>query len=248
MKRSFLFQKSKFLKLTRTQQHKKCAEFLQAILQGASVLIEQYQELLSWMQLTYSSFDVKSLSDQLLQHKTKAGMSSGESGHIHVTRQDAPAACDYLPISIYLENLRSLHNIGSIMRTTEALRLGTLCFPSEIDTSKLKKSAMGAENWVLHKRVGSLSELARPLIVLETIPESTPYYDFDFPDTFTLALGNEEYGCSDALLREADTFIHIPLYGRKNSLNVAVAYAIVASDIIHKTAVEAGQKAQSFEP
>lgn len=237
MKRTFTFQKNKFLKLSKTQQHKKCAEFLQAHLSGQNGLLKEYQELLSWMQISYPSFDVKSLSDQLFEHKKKANMSTAESGLIQVSKQDKDAGHDYLPIWIYLENLRSFHNIGSIMRTCEALRLGSILFATEIDKSKLSKSAMGTENWVTYSQIGSLSELKRPLIVLETIPTSIPYYDFTYPESFTLALGNEEYGCSDVLLKEADAYIHIPTYGRKNSLNVAVAFAIVASDIVRKKAI-----------
>ena len=237
MKRRFVFQKDKFLRLSVVQQHKKCAEFLQAILQGKKELLDHYKELISWMHLPEPLYDDKSLSDQLFKHKTACNMASPESSHIHVTHLDKHEAEPHLPICIYLDGLRSMHNIGSIIRTTEAMRLGSLYFSPNMtvpDPSQLQKSAMGTQNWVSYERAESLAKLPKPLIVLETITESTPYYDFTFPDVFTLAVGNEEYGCSDELLAKADAYIHIPLFGRKNSLNVAVAFAIVAAEIRRK--------------
>lgn len=66
---------------------------------------------------------------------------------------------------------------------------------------------------------------------METAAEAIPITDFEFPETFTLVIGNEEYGCSDAILAQADYVIKIPLRGRKNSLNVANAFAIAAAEI-----------------
>ncbi len=238
MIRRFTFQKAKFLALPHAQQHKKCAEFLTEILQGRSELVSAYQELLSWMNepAPALSTDYKTLLDLRLFHEKRAGITRSEHG-LTILQHDRMDAAQYLPISIYLENLRSAHNIGSIVRTTEALRLGSICFSKEMIApthEKLQKSAMGTQHWVHCSRPESLSALPRPLIVLETIAESTPYYDVDFPKRFTLAVGNEEYGCSDELLQAADMHIHIPMHGRKNSLNVASAFAIVAAKIREK--------------
>ena len=56
-------------------------------------------------------------------------------------------------------------------------------------------------------------------------------YDFTFPEKFTLILGNEEYGLSDEWLNQCDQIVTIPMWGFKNSLNVASAYAIAAYEI-----------------
>jgi tRNA G18 (ribose-2'-O)-methylase SpoU len=58
-----------------------------------------------------------------------------------------------------------------------------------------------------------------------------PLSDFIFPASFTLILGNEEYGISNESLKLADYIVEIPLFGAKNSLNVACAFAIAASQI-----------------
>ena len=66
---------------------------------------------------------------------------------------------------------------------------------------------------------------------METISDGENCNSFTFPKSFTLLFGNEQYGLSDETLAKADHFIHIPLYGNKNSLNVATAFAIMANCI-----------------
>ena len=140
----------------------------------------------------------------------------------------------FLPIDIYLDRLRSAHNIGSIIRTTEAFRLGKVIFSKEmIDASskQIQDTSMGASEWVACEKTSDLSTLKRPLIALETVEGAPAYFDFTFPPSFTLALGNEEQGLSSEVLEKADICIQIPLWGRKNSLNVASAFSIVAGEI-----------------
>ena len=81
---------------------------------------------------------------------------------------------------------------------------------------------------------GDLSNLKKPLIALETVENAPSIYDFSFPETFSLLLGNEEYGLKEKTLRQADHIVQIPLLGSKNSLNVANAFAIVAGEISRK--------------
>ena len=90
---------------------------------------------------------------------------------------------------------------------------------------------MQAHQWIKTEEKTPLSELPRPIIALETVEGATPHHEYPFPKSGTLVLGNEEYGCSQDILSVADAFISIPLYGRKNSLNVANAFSIVAETI-----------------
>ena len=76
-----------------------------------------------------------------------------------------------------------------------------------------------------------LKDLPRPIIALDTGDAALSVLEFDFPETFTLILGNEEYGISNESLAEVDYILEIPLFGAKNSLNVACAFAIAASKI-----------------
>ena len=90
---------------------------------------------------------------------------------------------------------------------------------------------MKAWEWVSCYENASFEHLPKPLIALETTDNAISLYDFIFPTVFTIALGNEEYGCSSDVLKCADIILEIPLVGRKNSLNVANTFAIVASEI-----------------
>ena len=226
MRKIYQFQENKFLSLGIKQQHKKCAELLEHILKGNFSLLDHYNEVASWLSLTSVAAQEKVLLDRLHEHY-KLSDTFRKEHSLHVLTQDRAQGEAFLPIAIYLENLRSHHNIGSIIRTVEAFRLGRCITTQEVQVGK---SAMGADAWVTCE-VEPLDALLTPLIALETVEGATNYYDFCFPESFTLAVGNEEYGLSDSLLARADHIIKIPLYGRKNSINVACAFAIIASEI-----------------
>lgn len=140
-------------------------------------------------------------------------------------------------IKIYLDNIRSAHNVGSILRTAECFATGTLVFAQNtpfIDHPAIKKTAMGTELFVPAEKMSLNTSLPTPVIALETAENALPLHHYLFPDTFTLILGNEEFGISEEMQKQADLFLTIPLSGRKNSLNVANAFAIVASEIHHQ--------------
>ena len=140
-------------------------------------------------------------------------------------------------IDIYLDKIRSTHNIGSIFRTCEALQLGRIVSSSsfiDFEHSQIKKTAMGAWDWVEWEKINNLEELKRPIIALETCSNANSLYDYIFPESFSLVLGNEEYGVSKKILEQADDVIYIPMEGRKNSLNVANAFSMVAGEIVRQ--------------
>jgi tRNA G18 (ribose-2'-O)-methylase SpoU len=151
-----------------------------------------------------------------------------------VRQGDRSTGEEIWPIAIYLDHLRSAHNVGSIIRTVEALALGSLYFSPKtpfITHKQVQDTAMGSIQWTSCYQEMDLSKLPRPIIVLETCQEALSLYDFIFPSSFTLVVGNEEYGCSDETLKSADFLVEIPLRGHKNSLNVANAFAMVAGEI-----------------
>lgn len=148
-----------------------------------------------------------------------------------VIRCDRKEAKSHLGFSIYLDNLRSAHNVGSILRTVEAFRLGAVYFSSHtpwITNKQVQATSMGAYQWV-HCEQASIKTLSLPLIALESAKEGEPLNTFTFPPGCTLVVGNEEYGCSEEALDLASALIQIPLRGRKSSLNVANAFAICAN-------------------
>jgi len=208
--------------------HKKGAE---AIEKGK---LDSYREIEGWLSLPPCSFDKESLSDRFHFHLREAGLFRKEHNLLFVEKGDSESDTPFLPYGVYLDSLRSGYNVGNIVRTTEALRFGTLFFSSDtppLSNKKVKDAAMGADSHVHVEVITDLSSLPRPLIAVETVENAIPYTEFDFPTSGTLLLGNEEYGLSQESLEAADFYVSIPLCGRKNSLNVANAFAILASHI-----------------
>lgn len=235
-----MFAKRKFLSLDLKQQHKKCAERLRAsfewICQSEEASFSEYEAWLSWMKLLPFEYSgLKALADRYHWHLSAAGLCLKEHNLLpSIRKSDRSPSADFLPAAIYLDNVRSAYNVGSILRTVEALRIGAVYFSDKtpfIDNEKVRRTAMGAAEIVPVHRGIPLSTLPRPLIVLDTSDEAIPIANYLFPRSFTLILGNEEYGVSDEALRIADHLVEIPLCGMKNSLNVACAFAIAAQEI-----------------
>ena len=242
------FTKRKFLQLPIEQQHKKCAEILRAAFEQ-SVSLEPYHQFLSWMKLLpIESMDEQDLTDRYHWHLERAHQSLKEHNLLCLRSGDHAPKADFLPIAIYLDNIRSAYNVGSILRTCEAMRLGSVYFSEHTpfySHEKVMRTAMGAAHLVPCFQDVPLSELPRPIIALDTSDQATALGEFLFPSTFTLVLGNEEYGISHASMALADQIVEVPLFGMKNSLNVACAFAIAAYEIRSRASCKTLRRAKS---
>ena len=137
-----------------------------------------------------------------------------------------------LPISVYLEDIRSPFNVGSIFRSAESFCFKQVLLSPDTPTpvqSRAKRSAMGTDA-ILPWSTMSKEELAgKPVFALET--GGTPIDEFDFPAEGIMILGSEETGVSPELLEIAKAslgIVSIPSYGIKRSVNVGVAFGIAA--------------------
>lgn len=233
-----------FKNLSLLQQHKRCALVLKGVHaamhrhEDARKLFALYNRLNSWLEQPFSvseSLDLRFIADQYHRHLDAAGITHKEHNLLSVASQgDFNTPSPVWPIDIYLDNLRSAHNVGSIIRTTEAFSLGSLYFSEQtpfIDNLKVLKTAMNCHHGVTCHQGIPLDKLKQPVIALETSPHAKPLYAYPFPESFTLVVGNEEYGCSQQTLNLAADIVAIPLRGRKNSLNVANAFTCVAAEI-----------------
>jgi tRNA G18 (ribose-2'-O)-methylase SpoU len=237
------YTKRKFLGFEKKKQHKKCFELLRLayheFINNNDVykdIVSHYNEIAQMLSLSaIETISVKSISDRFHFHLTHSSCNIKEHDLLpNITNKDTPSNAPFGDVAIYLDNLRSSSNIGSIIRTTEAMRIGEICFSPAtpfIDNPKVIKTSMGTSDIVPCYHQKDLHNLPTPLIALETSTSAINIDDFIFPQTFTLVVGNEEYGVSPAILKEANYIINIPLIGRKNSINVACAYAIVANTI-----------------
>ena len=141
------------------------------------------------------------------------------------------------PMYCLLENVRSLYNVGSIFRTSDAVMLKKLYltgYTGSPPRREIEKTALGATDtvqWVYAKNpVPIITEMQKEkiaVVALEHTSASKIYYDFKFNFPFCLLLGNEVDGLSEELIATADAAIEIPMYGLKQSLNVSVAYGII---------------------
>jgi len=237
------FTKKKFLKLEEKQKHKKCYEFLRLIYekhllkQYVKHLLKDYNQLCLWLNIdTFSSQDLKKIADRYHFHLNKAQISLKEHNLLPSLRtiDGNNKQLPFLQNAIYLDGLRSAYNVGNIIRTTEALRIGSICFDEKtpfIDNEKVQKTSMGAYQLTNCFKKYKIEGLPKPFIGLDTSKDAISIYDFIFPKNFTLILGNEEYGICDELLKNLDYLIEIPMLGFKNSINVSAAYAICANEI-----------------
>ena len=150
------------------------------------------------------------------------------------------------PISIVLDNIRSLHNIGSVFRTSDAFLIEKiyLCGITAVPPHKeIHKTALGATEtvaWEYQKNVvdvlKSLKSENTTIYAVEQV-ENAVFLDSFQPipqQKYALIFGNEVYGVSQEAIRLSDGCIEIPQLGTKHSLNIAVSAGIVIWDFYQK--------------
>jgi tRNA G18 (ribose-2'-O)-methylase SpoU len=150
------------------------------------------------------------------------------------------------PISIVLDNIRSLHNIGSVFRTSDAFLIEKiyLCGITAVPPHKeIHKTALGATEtvaWEYQKNVvdvlKDLKSENTTIYAVEQV-ENAVFLDSFQPipqQKYALIFGNEVYGVSQEAIRLSDGCIEIPQLGTKHSLNIAVSTGIVIWDFYQK--------------
>jgi 23S rRNA (guanosine2251-2'-O)-methyltransferase len=134
---------------------------------------------------------------------------------------------------LVLDNIRSMHNVGSIFRTSDAFLAkeiylcGITAQPPHRDITKTAIGAQNTVNWYYNENainvVKELISQGYQLIALEQTSNSVLMQDFDWPVKTALILGNEVDGVSDEVLALCHTAVEIPQLGTKHSLNVSVS-------------------------
>ncbi|MCH9811942.1 hypothetical protein K0U07_04160 [bacterium] len=224
----------KFSSLSAKRQHKHAARLLREIVEGREEL-DSYRPYEKALKLPAALKEKRSLLERLDLHEQNADIPY--ANQYQITTDDKESNIPFLEIDIYLEDLRSMHNIGAILRSNEAFRLGKIYLSKELPTSaleKIRKTAMGAEKICPLHIKNDITKLKRPLIAIETAENGSTTDSFVFPTKCTLLFGNEKRGLSKEVLSFADEIVSIPLFGNKNSLNVATAFAIIANTIRKK--------------
>lgn len=225
--------KRKFLSLDRSARHKYCASILKALYSLETPDLSEYNRLSDLLNLNAISYTShRDLANRYHWHLEQAGLSLKEHHLLPSRIPKAKPTKPFGPIAIYLDHVRSHYNIANILRTVEALRIGSVHFSPltpYIDNEKIAHIAQGAVGLVPTFQNTPLSNLPRPLIALDTHAKATSLYEYEFPEIFTLIAGNEESGISPETLKEADVILEIPMQGACRSINVACAVSIALS-------------------
>jgi len=146
---------------------------------------------------------------------------------------------DKLPLVVVLDNVRSLYNVGSVFRTSDAFRLQGICLcgitacPPHIE---IHKTALGAEDsvtWRYYQNtiecVDNLKKEGYTVLSIEQCEGSTllPNLQIDSTKRYAVVLGNEVKGVQQVVVDNSDGCIEIPQYGTKHSMNVSVTAGII---------------------
>jgi len=256
------FTRKKFINLSSVQKHNKIIKLVYKIYENwkdetlRAELISELINLLNWTNEKYliktgedlskvknrenlRNFD-KIIMPYLLQKKVNIS----ENELIVYKNDFGRDEAIKFPIYLILDNLRSLYNVGSIFRSSECFGVKKIYCCGYTPTPKnvkIKKTAMGTENLVEWQQIDDSIELIKSfkkqgvaIYSMELTSKSIKLDNFQpvYPAAFVL--GNEALGVSKEILDLSDKIVYIPLYGFKNSLNVASSAAILLNHLAGK--------------
>jgi tRNA G18 (ribose-2'-O)-methylase SpoU len=216
-----------------------------------------YDRILEWMNINSKEKPeihehrawVEFVSDAIHSHRVKAGISPkdhdlADNTLIKVTNNDTlKNKTKTLNYYVAIDSFRSLFNVGAIFRICDAAGFKSVILgntPGKEHPS-VQKTSMGSSSWVNSENTNDLAttlvekkDKGYTIIGIETMELSEKYTVFNWPEKAVIVIGNEEYGISRHVLRVCDKFVHIPMFGRKNSINVANAASVVMFHIAQK--------------
>ena len=160
--------------------------------------------------------------------------------------RDAFVQAEKLPLVVVLDNVRSLHNVGSVFRTSDAFRVERimLCgITATPPSAEIHKTALGAEDVVewqyFESTVDAVAVLRGEGCTIYSIEQcqgSIALQDFETVpgERYAVVLGNEVKGVQQVVVDASDGAIEIPQFGTKHSLNVSVTAGMVIWEFANK--------------
>jgi tRNA G18 (ribose-2'-O)-methylase SpoU len=147
------------------------------------------------------------------------------------------------PIVLFLDNITGAANLGSLFRLADAFNIQSIIFtgtPPDLKSNRLKKTARSTQNSVHYgyfekseEALKTLKNEGYEIYALEITGNSIPIQEFNYEASkkIALVLGNENYGVDEDLLNLSDKSLHINMYGKNSSMNVAQATGIALYEI-----------------
>ena len=151
-----------------------------------------------------------------------------------------------LPVTLVLDNVRSMHNVGSVFRTSDGFAVEHICLcgiTAQPPHREIEKTALGATqsvSWSYHtdvvQAVLELREQGYNLLAVEQAENSTMLNEFNVVkgEKYALVFGNELNGVSEEVMNNLDYCIEIPQFGTKHSFNIVISAGIVLWDFFSK--------------
>ena len=148
------------------------------------------------------------------------------------------------PAVVIADNIRSLHNVGALFRTSDAVRLRHLYLcgiTGQPPRDEIRKTSLGAEESVPwsyvrdpNPLVEELKQQGYQIIALEHTNSSCDFRRANYQFPVCLLIGHEYQGVGQSLLDKADVAVEIPMHGIKQSLNVSVAYGVMIYELLRQ--------------
>jgi tRNA G18 (ribose-2'-O)-methylase SpoU len=154
------------------------------------------------------------------------------------------------PVVVVLDNIRSMHNVGSAFRTSDAFRVekiyltGITATPPHRDIQKAALGATESVSWEYIKKPEDaaikLKEAGYMVYAVEQTDNSISLEAFQpkEDEKYALIFGNEVFGVSDEAISQCDGSLEIPQFGTKHSLNVSVSVGVVLWDLTCKLRID----------
>ena len=153
--------------------------------------------------------------------------------------QDAFKLSPKLPIVVVLDEVRSMHNVGSVFRTSDGFLIESiyLCgLTPQPPHRDIQKTALGATETVAWKHIATtqhaIDELKQngfTIVAIEQVHNSIPLHKFELDKTkkYAIVFGHEVNGVQEEIIKQCDFSIEIPQLGSKHSLNISVSAGMV---------------------
>ena len=157
---------------------------------------------------------------------------------------EAYAQIDRLPVTVLLDSVRSLHNVGAFFRTADAVRAESIVLAGITPTPndpRIAKTALGAERTVAWLKaadtaaaIDGLRARGHEIAAIETSLHAVDLFDWRPRFPVCVLFGHEVDGIAPALLERCDVHVRIPTLGTKGSINVATAGGVVLYELLRK--------------